>query len=197
MNKQIKKMKKYDKRFIQSNKKIITPDKMYHQSLPIWFGVEGYELGQLQFIYNNIDSQEIKKNIASHFHIGSSNMNKFINVIREWRNIVAHKNTLFERSIHPRISSGKSIYLWNKLQIPKDERVNFSNNLTALMIVFNAFLSKVELKSLLNEIKTLFIGHSDSKRLVINFTELCTFFGLHVKLFENFGWFNNGALPQK
>jgi abortive infection bacteriophage resistance protein len=84
-------------RTVENNKNIpfvIHHQKKYSGKFPIWVAIELFTLGNLAYLYKNMNSR-IKKNISRQFNVSPSTFLNWLSNLRVTRNFIAHNMRLY------------------------------------------------------------------------------------------------------
>ena len=118
--------------------------------IPLWIGIKVISFGLMSEMFS-ILKQEDKDSIASVYKIDANDMEIYLPILANYRNLCAHEDIVFNHFTQRMIPDNK---YHSMLQIDKtnDEYVYGKNDIFALIIILKRLLTQVDFKMMMNEI---------------------------------------------
>ncbi len=118
--------------------------------VPMWVGVKVVSFGIMSEMFSILKNED-QDAIANMFDIESRNMEIYLPILANYRNLCAHEDMLFNHYTQKMITDTR---FHEALNIPKcnDEYIYGKNDIFALIIILKELLSKDDFKMLINEV---------------------------------------------
>lgn len=118
--------------------------------IPLWIGIKVISFGLMSEMFS-ILKREDKEDIANIYRLDSEEMEIYLPILANYRNLCAHEDVVFDHFTQRMIPD--NIY-HNLLNIDKTngEYIYGKNDIFALIIILKRMLSKVDFKMMMNEI---------------------------------------------
>lgn len=118
--------------------------------IPLWIGIKVISFGLMSEMFS-ILKREDKEAIANVYRLDSEEMEIYLPILANYRNLCAHEDVVFDHFTQRMIPD--NIY-HNLLNIDKTngEYIYGKNDIFALIIILKRMLSKVDFKMMMNEI---------------------------------------------
>ena len=118
--------------------------------IPLWIGIKVISFGLMSEMFS-ILKREDKEDIANIYRLDSEEMEIYLPILANYRNLCAHEDIVFDHFTQRMIPD--NIY-HNLLNIDKTngEYIYGKNDIFALIIILKRMLSKVDFKMMMNEI---------------------------------------------
>ena len=118
--------------------------------IPMWVSVKVLSFGIISELYSilkEVDQEEI----ASYYKIDAKELNIYLSILANYRNLCAHEDILYDHVTQRSIPNTKYHQILN---IPKqeDEYIYGKNDFYAVVIILRQLLSEREFRDLINEI---------------------------------------------
>lgn len=122
--------------------------------IPMWILVKVLSFGLINELYGILKNED-KKAICEIYNIDLNDMEIYISILSNYRNLCAHEDIVYDHRTQREISN--TVY-HSKLDIPKIDGVYVygKNDLFALLIILKQMLSKDKYLELINEISLEF-----------------------------------------
>lgn len=118
--------------------------------IPLWIGVKVISFGLISEMFS-ILKEEDKKSIASVYNIDSDEMEIYLPILANYRNLCAHEDVTFDHFTQRMIPDTKYHNILNIKKID-GEYINGKNDIFALIIILKRLLTEVDFKMMMNEI---------------------------------------------
>ena len=118
--------------------------------IPMWVSVKVLSFGIISELYS-ILKEEDQNEIAAYYKIDAKNLNIYLSILANYRNLCAHEDILYDHVTQRSIPNTKYHQI---LDIPMkdDEYIYGKNDFYAVVIILRQLLSEREFRDLLNEI---------------------------------------------
>ena len=118
--------------------------------IPMWVGVKVLSFGLMSELFSILKSED-RDEIASYYKVNSENLEDYLSILSNYRNLCAHEDILYNHETQKKIEDTKYHEL---LEIPKidDEYIYGKHDLFALIIILKELLTKDDFKMMMNEI---------------------------------------------
>lgn len=141
------------KRQIRLNAKQHSATKHYitnYGYIPMWISVKVLSFGIISELYS-ILKEEDQNEIASFYNITAYELNVYLSLLANYRNLCAHEDIIYDHQTQRSIPDNKYHELLN---IPKeyDEYIYGKNDFFAIIIMMKSLLSESEFRNMLNEV---------------------------------------------
>lgn len=118
--------------------------------IPLWIGVKVISFGLISEMFS-ILKEEDKFSIASVYKIDPEEMETYLPILANYRNLCAHEDVTFDHFTQRMISDTKYHSILN-IQKIDGEYINGKNDIFALIIILKRLLTDVDFKMMMNEI---------------------------------------------
>ena len=120
--------------------------------IPLWILVKVLSFGIVSELYTILQKDD-QKEVSEIYKISVNNLNDYLPLLANYRNLCAHEDILFENKTQKAISD---TIIHEKLNINKidDEYIYGKNDLFALVIILKQMLSKDDFKKMINELES-------------------------------------------
>ncbi len=118
--------------------------------IPLWIAVKVLSFGIVGELYI-ILKKEDQKEIANFFHVDSYDLETYLPILSNYRNLCAHEEILFDHRVQREIEDTR---FHEKLDIPKldGEYIYGKDDLLALIIILKQMLTKDDFRSMIKEL---------------------------------------------
>lgn len=118
--------------------------------IPMWVSVKVLSFGIISELYS-ILKEDDQKEIASFYHMSSQELNIYLSLLSNYRNLCAHEDILYDHQTQRNIPDTKYHQI---LDIPKveEEYIYGKNDFFAVIIILRQMLSDGEFRDMVNEI---------------------------------------------
>lgn len=118
--------------------------------IPLWIGIKVISFGLMSEMFSILKSKD-KDSISSVYNIDSNEMETYLPILANYRNLCAHEDIVFDHFTQREIPDTK---YHNILNIGKDENgyVLGKNDIFALIIILKRLLTQTDFKMMMNEI---------------------------------------------
>lgn len=118
--------------------------------IPMWILVKVLSFGLINELYGILKTED-KKSICEIYNIGTEDMEVYISILSNYRNLCAHEDIVYDHRTQREISN--TVY-HSKLNIPKIDGVYVygKNDLFALLIILKQMMDRDKYSDLINEI---------------------------------------------
>ena len=118
--------------------------------IPLWIGVKVISFGLISEMFS-ILKEEDKFSIASVYKIEPEEMEDYLPILANYRNLCAHEDVTFDHFTQRMIPDTKYHSILN-IQKIDGEYINGKNDIFALIIILKRLLTDVDFKMMMNEI---------------------------------------------
>lgn len=118
--------------------------------IPLWIGVKVISFGLISEMFS-ILKEEDKFSIASVYKIEPEEMEDYLPILANYRNLCAHEDVTFDHFTKRMIPDTKYHSILN-IQKIDGEYINGKNDIFALIIILKRLLTDVDFKMMMNEI---------------------------------------------
>lgn len=118
--------------------------------IPMWVSVKVLSFGIISELYS-ILKEEDQKEIASFYGISSYDLNIYLSLLANYRNLCAHEDILYDHTTQRTIPNNK-YHSFLDIPMVNDEYIYGKNDLFAVIIILRQLLSDSEFSDLVNEI---------------------------------------------
>lgn len=118
--------------------------------IPLWIGVKVISFGLISEMFS-ILKEEDKFSIASVYKIEPEEMETYLPILANYRNLCAHEDVTFDHFTQRMIPDTKYHSILN-IQKIDGEYINGKNDIFALIIILKRLLTDVDFKMMMNEI---------------------------------------------
>ena len=118
--------------------------------IPLWVGVKVLSFGLISEMFSilKLDNQ---KELASMYNLTVSDLEDYLPILANYRNLCAHEDILYEHRTQKSISNTKYHSILNIEQDEEGEYKNGKTDLYALIIILKSMLAEDDFKMLMNE----------------------------------------------
>lgn len=118
--------------------------------IPLWIGIKVISFGLMSEMFSILKPKD-KDSISSVYNIDSNEMETYLPILANYRNLCAHEDIVFDHFTQREIPDTK---YHNILNIGKDENgyVLGKNDIFALIIILKRLLTQTDFKMMMNEI---------------------------------------------
>lgn len=118
--------------------------------IPMWVGVKVLSFGLMSELFT-ILKQEDQEEIASYYSVDDEELEDYLSVLSNYRNLCAHEDILYNHETQRGIEDTRFHLL---LDIPKveDEYIYGKHDIFALIIILKQLLTESDFKMMMNEI---------------------------------------------
>lgn len=118
--------------------------------IPLWVGVKVLSFGLISEMFGIIRSGD-KEELANMYKLKVSDLEDYLPILANYRNLCAHEDILFDHVTQKQISDTKYHTLLNVEKNEYDEYIYGKSDLFALIIILKGMLSTDDFKMLMNE----------------------------------------------
>jgi len=118
--------------------------------IPMWVSVKVLSFGIIAELYS-ILKQTDKDEIAAIYGISSKDLNIYLTLLSNYRNLCAHEDILYDHITQRSIPNNK-YHSFLDIPMVEDEYIYGKNDLFAMIIILRQMLSDSEFSDLINEI---------------------------------------------
>lgn len=119
--------------------------------IPLWVLVKVLSFGLINELYGILKPED-QQEICDRYNISAQNMEIYLSLLANYRNLCAHEDILYDHKAQRYISPTR---FHEKLDIPKDEENEYiygKNDIFALIIILKQMLDKDKFTQMMNEI---------------------------------------------
>lgn len=119
--------------------------------IPLWVGVKVLSFGIVSEMYSILKPED-QKSLASMYNIEMSDLEDYLPILANYRNLCAHEDIVFDNKTQKVISDTKYHAILN---ISKDEEEQYKygkNDLFALVLILKSMLTEDDFKMFMNEL---------------------------------------------
>ncbi len=118
--------------------------------IPMWVGVKVLSFGLMSELFSIIKDED-QAEIASYYKVGADELEDYLSILSNYRNLCAHEDILYNHETQKGIDDNKYHELLN---IPKvdDEYIYGKHDIFALIIILKELLTADDFKMMMNEI---------------------------------------------
>ena len=117
---------------------------------PLWIVVKVLSFGLMSELYGILKSEE-REEIASVYHLSVENIEIYLSLLANYRNLCAHEEILYDHFTQ-RVIPDTGIHSFLGIDKTDGEYIYGKNDIFALIIILKQMLTKDEFKLLMNEI---------------------------------------------
>lgn len=117
---------------------------------PLWIVVKVLSFGLMSELYGILKSEE-REEIASVYHLSVENIEIYLSLLANYRNLCAHEEILYDHFTQ-RVIPDTGIHSFLRIDKTDGEYIYGKNDIFALIIILKQMLTKDEFKLLMNEI---------------------------------------------
>ena len=119
--------------------------------IPLWVGVKVLSFGIISEMFGILKSEN-KEELANMYHLKVTDLEDYLPILANYRNLCAHEDILFDHITQKQIEDTKYHTLLNIEKNEYDEYIHGKSDLFALIIILKGMLSEDDFKMLMNEI---------------------------------------------
>ena len=118
--------------------------------IPMWVGVKVLSFGLMSELFSILKNED-KEEIASYYKIDSEELEDYLSILSNYRNLCAHEDILYNHETQKAILDTKYHELLNITKID-NEYIYGKNDIFALIIILKEILTDDNFKMMMNEI---------------------------------------------
>ena len=118
--------------------------------IPMWVGVKILSFGLMSELFSILKNED-KDEIASYYKVDADNLESYLSILSNYRNLCAHEDILYNHETQKIILDSKYHELLNIPRID-GEYIFGKNDLFALIIILKELLTEDDFKMMMNEI---------------------------------------------
>ena len=128
--------------------------------VPLWILVKVLSFGLINELYG-ILKEEDKEYISEFYHIQKDDLEIYLALLANYRNLCAHEDVVFDHRSQ-RIIPDNRFHLMLNIKKENDEYINGKNDIFSLIIIMKQMLTKENFEDMLNKIEELFTEFDDN-----------------------------------
>ena len=118
--------------------------------IPLWIGIKVISFGLMSEMFSILKPQD-KKDIADIYKVEPDEMQVYLPILANYRNLCAHEDVLFDHFTQRIVPDNKYHKMLN-IDITNGEYIYGKNDIFALIIILKRLLTKSDFKMMMNEI---------------------------------------------